>query len=829
MDNKLLIEKGILKPLFKLDKFFSLLLLAVFIFNACWIADSLALYFTARPVMLLWHVIFLAVTCLAGIAVLIMYLVKSGHIPKRNTQAAEKQALRNTFSSIVFSTVMLILFVSGAAILLNLWSQALIPRMAMPGKLNDLAGAGIYLLLAFFLNCVFLFIVKTCCIYITQGIKLSRLGKATLYSFQDISKQGKTFILYAVFLFALFIIFYSVNNLAINVLNSVIPGIFLAKFLLYVIISFLRALLVMIVLRMGMKLGEEITDFQEAKKPACISGSKKIPVFAVFILLLTVVAVRAALPGSLNAMDLLLTNIEYRITLTDVMMQEDHSREAVVELSKAEADLDAVQKYLQIILKNRGEDIDASDFGILSKHLYPACGYDDYFNVLLAVNGVQDEYDRGKLVDDIGTIPESALWAYGYYQEQGLTEEALRMFNAAVMQGVFVDRNLAVFHYSDKNLYRLLERTEELEEELNRRKLYEFMERAQYEDRITLCQEVQEFILEKGGNSELYAWAATLAYETALGDTEYEWMKEDALKYFELAEFQDNQELVYGVRFVTYMLYRSFCNKEAVEFAGERYREYPQNADIALIYANALLEDRKHKESNDVLALMNEDRPYKDYLMAINYLEQDEWQKSIQSAHELEKTLAMCQDDEEMLKQLDFYFYGYILECVNYLERDGQGSDSLIFGDKAAGFVREAEKQQDNSLVFCNIIGLKNWFRQQYDESNQLFERVLQEYPALSYPYLMIGVNYLEKKEVEGVDYSQQAESYLLKYIERRPEAEEAYFCLGHIYKHRGETEKAKRAFQKVLDITPFHNYDYDVWGITYHSQDSILNLGGGR
>lgn len=803
------------------DKYFGLMLIAAFVYNACWIPDVLAVYFLAGPVYPLLHVFFLLLTMGTGAVLFAFYLIKTGLAV----------TVRKSVIAIVFSIVLLVLFVSVSSLLLNLWTQILIPRMALAGMANDILGAGVFLLLASVINCLFLFTAKTCCLFISNGVGLCELGAATRTSLKQIWYKRGAFMSRAVILFGLFILTYLLNDVLLKFISGILPGIFLAKFLWYLVVSLFRALLVVVVLRMCFDLNrddrmpivdQEIEAFAQTNKTP-----KNLPFFAVTVLVITIAAGIVSVPGSLNGPESLLSDIEYRMLRADMMMQEDQTRQAVAELKKAEADLDSLQKYLQKVLQNKGEDIDAPPYGISSKHIYPACAYDDYFNVLLAFGKGTDGYNAGNLAGQSDTIPETAIWAYGYYKEKGETEQALKMFHAVVMQGVFTDRFISTRNNSVSKLKKLLARAEELQKVFNQRKVYSYMERAKYEDRDALLSEINNDIVTNGGDEKLYAFAATLAEETAQGDTEYAYMKEYALKYYEAAELIGPQETTVAVEFVTYMLYHSLHTQEAVSFAQTRYLQYPDNTDIALNYANALMENRSHKESNEILAKINAEIPYKNYLMAINYLELDAYEKSLGSADDLEEALAVNTNDVEAAAQIDFYLYGYILECISYFERDNDSSDSNEFGEKAGAFIHVAENRQQDSLAYTNVVGLKYWFTQKYDQSNVLFESARKKYPALAYPYLMIGVNYLEKEEVEEAKCSKLAEKYLVKYIEKRPDAEEAYFCLGHIYKYQNDPLKAKRAFNKVLAIMPYHNYDYDAWGIGYHSRDTILGLDG--
>ncbi len=667
MDNSQSKKDEIINAFFYRDRHFGILLLAIFIFNACWILDSLAVFVLARPVSLIIHAVFLMITIIAGIAVFLFYLVKSGHEKAKSIINA------------LFSIVMMVLFVSISSLLLNLWADMFIPQMIKPGSLNEILGAGIFLLIAFLLNCIFLFTAQTSCVYLMHGVKFSQLGRATLLSLQNIYKNLGTFFFNAAALFGFLIFYYILNDAIASLLSSILPAIFLSKFILYVVITVLRTLIVAAVIRMCIRMNsaieEELFAIETPEK-------KRIPILAVSVFILAIATSVMALPGSIKGADTLLTDIECRMIMADSMVLEGENRQAVTELTRAEADLDSLQKYIKKILKSKGENIDIPPYGISSKHIYSACAYDDYFNVLLTMDSNKDQYNRGKLSNYIKTIPESAIWAYGYYKEKGMREEALKMFNAVVMQGVFADRFMPAQNYTISRLNNLLERTEQLQVELNNRKLYVFEEKAKYADRKALIKEIENDILTKGGNSELYAYVATLTEETAQGDSDYERMKDNALKYYESIKFENHKKLVSSVEFVTYMLYRSFHNDDAVAFASERYREYPGDVDIALIYANALMEKRNHQESNAILMAIGEENAYKDYLLAINYLEQGEYEKSLQCADNLEKALTLYKDDEEVLAQLDFYLYGYILECINYFERDNDSSDSNDFGEK---------------------------------------------------------------------------------------------------------------------------------------------------
>ncbi len=813
------------------DKYFGLMLTAVFFYNACWILDALAVFLLGGPVHPLLHVFFLLLTMGTGAVLFALYFLKSGF------GAMVKKTVIATF----FSIVLLVLFVSVSSLLLTLWSRILIPSMARPGMSNDILGAGVFLVLAFVLNCLCLFTAKTCCLYIGHGIGLCELGVATLASLKQTWQQRGAFMRRAVILFGLLILFCLLNDVLIKLLSGILPGIFLAKFLWYIIVCLLRASLVVMVLRMCLDLNRIVngqargldggTSIQGLAQNALKNAPKKLPLFAVAVLVITIAVGILSVPGSLNGPESLLNDIEYRMLRADLMMQDEQSRQAVAEWAKAEADLDSLQKYLKKILLNKGEDVDAPLYGISSKHIYPGTAYDDYFNVLLAFGEETgegtDKYNAGNLYRYIDAVPETAIWAYGYYKEKGEKLQALKMFNAVVMQGVFTDRFVDTRNNSVSKLKELLARAEELQEDFNHRKVYSYMERAKYEDRTALLGEINNFIVTYAGDEELYAFAASLAEETAQGDTEYAYMKEYALKYYESAELIGPQETAGVVEFVTYMLYRSLHKQEAVDFARERYLQYPGNTNIALNYANALMESRNHAESNEILATIKEDRPYKDYLMAINYLELDAYERSLDSADKLEQALAGSTTDNEAMAQIEFYIYGYILEGISYLERDNDSSGSDAFGEKARAYIRVAENREQGSLAYDNVVGLKYWFTQKYDQSNALFESALKKYPELVYPYLMIGVNYLEKEEVEEAGCSKLAEKYLVKYIEKRPDAEEAYFCLGHIYKYQNDPVKAKRAFNKVMAILPYHNYDYDAWGISYHSRDTILGLDG--
>ena len=812
-DNSLKSE-GLLRSIFPVDKHFGLLLLAAFLFNACWMPDSLAVFMSGKPVNAILHTAFLLITGIAAAAVFLIYLLRSGH---QNAKS---------FIGVLFSIMLMVIFISVSSILLNLWSEIFIPRMMKPGRLDDITGAGAFLILAFLINCIFLFVAKTCCVFIIYGTRLSNFGHAMVISLKSMLKGIHIFILYAVILFLLLILYYVFNDVLQKILGSILPAVFLSKFVLYLIISFLRAIVTGVVLHMCIRMNVKAAEEQQ-NSGSNVKSSISVLVLSMVTLALAVTTVVVALPGSMKGGNVLLADIEYRMLLADNMIQEGDNRQAMTEIARAEADLDSFQKYLKKILKDRGESIDAANYGISSKHLFSNCAYDDYFNVLLTIDSDEDSYNRGKLSNYINEIPESAIWAYGYYKEKGMKEQALKMFNSVVMQGVYTDKFVKIKKQTVAALNNQLEKAEILETELNRRKLYQYMERAKYEDRKALIKEIENFILQKGGNADLYAFVASLAETTAQGEEEYECMKENALKYYETAELYDDQERANAVEFVTYMLYRSFHNKEAVEFSGGKAQEYPHSMDMKLTYANALMENRNHKESNEVLLQLTSEDSYKDYMMAINYLEQGDYEKSLECADRLEKSLAASEKDEEKLDLLDFYLYGYILDCINYFEKDKDTSVSKDFGDKTDVFLRTVEKHPTDSLVYYNIIGLKNWFTQKYDESNKLFELVLDKYPQLSYPYLMIGVNYLEKNEVEDVDCSGLSEKYLLKYIQREPESEEAFFCIGHIYKHTNDKTRAQQAFNKVLEILPYSNDDYDEWGISHHTLLTNMGLGG--
>jgi tetratricopeptide (TPR) repeat protein len=105
--------------------------------------------------------------------------------------------------------------------------------------------------------------------------------------------------------------------------------------------------------------------------------------------------------------------------------------------------------------------------------------------------------------------------------------------------------------------------------------------------------------------------------------------------------------------------------------------------------------------------------------------------------------------------------------------------------------------------------------------------RDISGYPA--YLNYFLGMNSYEyANQASDPDFN-EAEDYYLKAIEMDSTNPHFFFSIGYCYKKMGDIEKSTAAFNKVLSILPYQDYNKDYYGISGHSKTNLRKAGANK
>lgn len=798
--------KRIINILFSEDKNFWLIFLAVFIFNSRWLIESAMFFITAKPVPLFLHI------TIVGFVYLLSLIPFVGFFKKGNKDYKFSKGIPGSF----FGLLTIILYVLVYGVIMNEWAK-LIPLVRESGMPMLHLAAGIFLAIVIFMAAVLVFLAGYFIVCIEYQVAWKSFGKAfTSYARIIKAKPGR-------FLFNIFITVLLVtaglfaDKLLKGFFNNMMPDIFISRFQYVIFFSVLGAYLFLILIRIS----RSMMTGQEGEFCESLSGGG-LPYLLMSIFLFTIILTAFSLKNVDNGIYNYCNSVENTILRADLLYEDGQAYLAVPQYLKARSDLAAVKDFSLGLLEKKRISHDYKRLYV--KGYEELSVYRNYFEKML--NG---EYGGAKLDNEMTAFPEAALWSYAYYQKREEAEDkekALQAFNRVVMQDIYVDQYSRSLKLNEEEIKKVLARIEKLELELDQRQLIYFLEKDKYENKSDLLKEMIDFAENSSKVPYLNRYIAEIAEQEGVNSYTPEIMKEYALKYYDSIDYSEDKELeIEASVFTAYKLNKSGNGNSAMEILEKLYNKYPDEPKLLAAYSYVLLENKRHEKSNQIAENIKDNRPNKYYLMAVNYLEMGDAPRSLENVEKLAGLIASS-PDKMLLKEVDQYLYMYVLEFIHILSDKYRNSIYADFADISNSMEKELAKLDADTLAYKYLSGVTKWYKQDYENSNVEFAWILGKYPELVYPNLMIALNYYEKKEMEGKDYTKEAEEYLLTFVNKVPDTEEAFFTLGPIYTYRSDQLRSNRAIRRMYLILDEIGTWNDEWGLNRHASEYLSEEG---
>ncbi|WP_418791859.1 hypothetical protein [Phosphitispora sp. TUW77] len=788
-------------------KYWGWLLLAFFLIDLWWLPDSLFVYLWGKPVPLGLHVLFLALFLLFGLIAATVFFKKG---------VALKESSRSAFLTLLCSVLMIFLVAAAAPLALRAWSHYLFGMMSS-GNVNDIAAAFTLLGLIFLLLIAAVFSCFAALTFMMYGIPVSKTGKAAIRLFKICLKRFSVFLLLTLVIILVGVFLLNIMKLSEVVVGALLPYGFFSRYILGLILAGGKTLFALFLICCGYILLAENGDEIRAEMEKTVSGSLVFPVaIAVLNLVLICCIIIPYLNGTLQFTD----NIRSRIVQADYLWDTGQRAKAASEYIKAEADLMAFQAYLKGIQEIRtiGALDKAEEFFSGAEELNANSPYISYFKGML--NRFADPQNENSMdVNQLFTVaanqadivPEARIWTVGGYRACGEEAKAGEALNLLIAGGVFNDRFAGLGDAGDKKLNALWQETEKIKALLDDRELNVILSRAEYEEDSLVLEELVEFA-GRNTNPETYFQLALLAERLPYPAYMYEY----AQKYWISGEYKEDEKTeIEAALFTSYMYVKSGHAADAENLMEAMYAKYPANKDIAGDYAYTLMENHKFANAAGVIdAFTREKDSGLLYLKAVACMENNNTIGALEALEGLCQMMDTNRSNPEVVRDLDEYIYKFLLDYMHLTNSNPV---------EAQKFLAELENRRAPLVLYHYIKGLEAKQGEDYEGSNRHFEKLLEINPALAYPYYLLGVNYNEMAGYQRQDCYPMAETYFLKFIDRRPDVVEGYFCLGSVYKHMGDKTRATRAFLRVAAYNPYRdNPLYEPFGMNNHALDEI-------
>ncbi|MCR4442444.1 MAG: hypothetical protein NUV48_09865 [Peptococcaceae bacterium] len=795
----------------KAGKHWGWLLLAFFSLDAGWLFGSLALWALAEPVPIGLQAVFTVVSLSLGLVAAALYFKK--------TFSPERPVL-----SVIPPLLSGALAVSAVV--------AVIPP-AMKGWLYFLArvpgdrpfhsfAAGLSLgAMLFLISTVAVFACFAAITFMAYGIPARRTGRAAAALAAVCLKSFRYFLLLVLGCILAGGLLFGLLRLLESCLANVLPYGFFSRYLTGMLLAGGKtAFAIFLICCTHILLARGQDAFRERLgKPG--PGSLWFPLAAG---VLTIAFISAGIVPHLDAANRFTDSIQARITRADNLRNLGQGWAASAEYIKAKADLLAFQAYLTGLkeITTQGDLKAAPVLFDRAEEIYPNSPYVPYFKgMLLRLTRPPGElnFDLIKLFEDAAgnpaVIPEARLWTISGLQAAGETARVAEVLNLAIARGVFVDRFAGLWRAGEKRLASYLQEVRRLDALLEERQLYVILHKTEHEKESSILSELLEYA-ERNPDPETCYQVALIAERIPDPVYMYEYTKKYlAGKARDEGGREDGRQEIQAALFASYMYVKSGHAAEAEQLMESMYRKYPDHGDIACDYVFTLLENRKPARAAEVVgefmgAAGEQADPRLLYLLAVACLENRDYQAALEAVSSLCQHINALGLDQAAVGAADEFLYRILLEYQYLCGREPE---------QMKAFLSELEKEKAPALLYHYVMGLEARQRENYGESNQHFEQLLQLNPALAYPYYLLGVNYNEMAGYLKNDCYPMAEKSLLQFLERRPQSIEGYFCLGSVYKHMGDLTRATRAFRKVAEYNPYRdNPLYEPYGLHNHA-----------
>lgn len=790
---------------------FEYLFLAAFLMQFSFVLNSIMLYLTKKPLPTFFSPVFSIISFLLFVFAVMAYFKKSS---KDNTAR-----IKGTFIQTILSSIVCIIFLVLVTLLFGLIYQQLyrfIP-MLLQGDANSIIFIVIMVALALILTIITLSVTTLFVAVFEYNLNFNMLGR--IY-FSILGRFFTSF--FRVFIYSVIfgVLLYVTNILSTWLLSLTeiltLHG-FIKIFALYMFVALLYGYLFFVLINMSRKLLKRI-DAGLRDKTSKAKGNS-IPVFAVTVLLLTVVLVILVVPINRKTADSIVTEIRIHMQQSETYADLGLAERSIFEDGLAYSKLLALRGYLEGLsnIKEANPDMAARSLDDMrnaafysTKNRYLPFFYGKLYLLTQNYGGAVDQFKIASYFPS--EIPESYLGLLEAYNAQGDKGNAASLFDVLTGKGIFYDYYSDMQKFSTNKIDKYIEDLKLIEETLGPRMLYKAIEKSKYLDYQAALNDLVELQKKYPDNAEISYFIAKTADQARSEQFNYGLVKTYAEAFDKQFDTSGNKDTEIKKKLFIAQMYIDSNNKEAAEQTlRELYGKYPEETDVSGQYASILNENKKPDDALKVLSAAISRDPndyYAEYLSALSFLSKSD---VVDSLDRMGKFQAIVEKNPDLVPALDEPLYSYSLKF-----------SAIFSGDQV---ISEVEKIKSNTVLYNYLYAIKGWKEKNSDQSNEYIGKVIAANKNLGYAYYIRGVNYFEKTvRTGGTDFSQAAQNYL-ESLNILPNHVEGYFAIGHCYLKWGKNLEALRAFRKVVDLLPYQDHRTDRYGMTVHAQGMISQL----
>lgn len=620
----------------------------------------------------------------------------------------------------------------------------------------------------------------------------------------------------------------ALQNLFLQGLEGfLIPG-FYRNFIFYTLGSLLNAGLFWMVISLSKAAIKSLHE--PLLNLASREHHRKIPMFAVVLLLAAIGITVAFVPLGKDASDSILAEVALHNEKGDALVKMGLTIGGIYEYDMAYSKVLALKGYLYGLRYLEGKstlqvDLETSENSLIdASAIAPGNPYVAYFRGML--------YQKNGNVDGaIAAFQQAVLYKNGVvssyfglleaYRQKAQPKDVQHTLKILENTETYTDAYAVIASYKIKKIDAVLDKVSALEANLGPKMVYKALERSHYGDASGALSELMKLQV-------LYPTDLQINYQIARIANDYRDEQNNYGKVVQYAELFDQLsakadaetgDLASGTSaeneaerklFVAQMYLGANALDQALQLLKEAVATYPSHTELSLQYAYTLNQAERPDEALSALKVILEREPTNREalnLQAIAYL----LKKDAPSALAAMGQFIKAANEANAISLLDKNLYNYCI--IFYKVFPGTEGDAAL---AALG---------DQPLLAAYLEAVKGWKNKDSQASNQALEKVLKLNSGLGYPYYMMGVNYYENTVRNNeTDFSKAAAYYQesLKYL---PQHAEGYFALGHCYLKWGKKLEALRAFRKVVDLMPYEDHRVDPYGMTVHAYIQVNEL----
>lgn len=794
------------------DRFFGILFLSAFSLQISFLFGSILLNVLKRPLPPVLGAVLPLLGFLFFAVLLFVYIRKTSVSTKEATLKGMAGTVLSSAAGILFMYAIILGF---AQIRIRL--LAFLPMLLEEGEKPLLFFAAVAAVAVVLLILLMTAVVLVAAIF-DHCLPVYRLGKAYGILLAGMLKKAHWLILYSLGAGVLLYLMNLLLGFLSAGLELFVQKGFYFNFLLYSLGALPVAFFLRLLLQMARRLIYGMED-----RLAALSGPPglRVPIFALIILIFTIVLSVLSAPLYVNSADGILAEVNLHKQKADALSSLGLARKSVHEYEQAYSKLLSLQAYLEGLKYYKTNQVElinhSADLMREAQAASLANPYVPFFRGRLYLmdknySSAVDSFETALLCK--GGMEEAwfgLLDAYGGLGQPEGMREALQVLTSAE---IYYDRFSDLPGWDAVNLDRYLSKIEELDKILGPKMVYKAAERAKMLDGTGAADDLLALQRKYPHDPLVNYYAAKIINETRNEQVHYANVRQFAENFdvqYELQEGTDDGSELSRKLFTAQMYLGANDLAAAEALLKETLDKYPESEAAAKQYAYVLYKSNKPDLALKVLEEWLPKDPKNLEILHLSALCHIAMQQAGQALEKMTILVETAEKDENLTPDLDRYLYTFSLKF------------SGIFTGEAV--MVEVEKLKDRTVLYNYLYAIQGWKQHDAPKSTQYIIKVTEKNPELGYAWYIMGVNAYEDTVRNGRTDFSEAEKLYLRSIRILPRHAEGYFALAHCYKKWGKNLEALRAFRKVVDLMPYEDHRMDPYGITVHAIGEISSL----